>query len=89
MMTLMTLLATARHAAPPHPAPHGAPLASERRDDVRLFAVMRFILAFAGLAIIYVDPTQPSANEGLTYGAFALYTLYAAGQVRAGPRLPA
>ena len=62
----------------PHAAGPGAPASYERHDDVRLFGAMRFMLAFAGLAIIYVDPTQPSANEAITYGAFALYSLYAA-----------
>jgi signal transduction histidine kinase len=55
----------------------GAPAADAR--DARLFAAMRFILAFAGLAIIYLDPTEPSANAGATYGAFALYCAYALG----------
>lgn len=46
--------------------------------DARLFAAMRFFLAFAGLAIIYLDPTEPSSREILTYGAFVLYCCYAA-----------
>jgi len=46
--------------------------------DAKLFAAMRFILSFAGLAIIYVDPTDSSSSEVLTYGAFALYCVYAA-----------
>ena len=29
---------------------------------------MRCILAFAGLVIVYIDPTEPSSREGLTYG---------------------
>lgn len=46
--------------------------------DAGLFAAMRFILAFAALAIIYLDPTEPSSREALTYGALALYCGYAA-----------
>ncbi|HYH40785.1 MAG TPA: hypothetical protein VD867_02285 [Burkholderiales bacterium] len=46
--------------------------------DASLFAAMRFILAFTGLAIIYFDPTDPGSREALTYGAFALYCVYAA-----------
>jgi len=46
--------------------------------DARLFAAMRFILAFAALAIIYIDPTEPSSRKGLTYGALVLYCGYAA-----------
>ena len=46
--------------------------------DARLFAAMRFILAFAGLAIIYLDPTEPSSKAILTYGAFVVYCGYAA-----------
>ena len=52
--------------------------ASGDAGDAKLFAAMRFILSFAGLAIIYVDPTEPSSREVLTYGAFALYCVYAA-----------
>ena len=75
----MSRFAPGQHAAPSEPLRKPTlPLVSEQREDVRLFALMRFILAFAGLAIIYVDPTQPSANEELTYGVFALYSLYAA-----------
>lgn len=46
--------------------------------DAGLFAAMRFILAFAALAIIYIDPTEPSSREAVTYGALALYCGYAA-----------
>lgn len=54
------------------------PATNSDAGDARLFAAMRFILAFAGLAIIYLDPTEPSSREALTYGAFALYCAYAA-----------
>ena len=47
--------------------------------DARLFAAMRFILAFAGLAIVYLDPTEPSSRQGLTHGVLGLYCGYSAG----------
>jgi signal transduction histidine kinase len=47
--------------------------------DARLFAAMRVILAFAGLVIVYLDPTEPSSKQGLTYGVLASYCIYAAG----------
>lgn len=46
--------------------------------DAGLFAAMRFILAFTALAVVYIDPTQPSSREAVTYGALALYFGYAA-----------
>ena len=39
---------------------------------------MRCILAFAGLVIVYLDPTEPSSREGLTYGVLVSYCVYAA-----------
>jgi signal transduction histidine kinase len=53
-------------------------LAIDDAGDARLFAAMRFILVLAGLVIVYLDPTEPSAREGLTYGVLASYCIYAA-----------
>lgn len=65
-------------AGEPHRLHTQSGVATGDAGDARLFAAMRFILAFAGLAIIYVDPTQPSSREGLTYGVLASYCGYAA-----------
>jgi signal transduction histidine kinase len=61
-----------------HSLPLQAGATSGYSEDARLFAAMRFILAFAGLIIIYIDPTEPSSREAATYGALALYCAYAA-----------
>jgi signal transduction histidine kinase len=44
--------------------------------DVRMIAAIRCILAFSGLVIIYVDPTQPAIFSALTYSSLAFYTLW-------------
>jgi signal transduction histidine kinase len=44
--------------------------------DVRMIAAIRCILAFSGLVIIYVDPTQPAIFSTLTYTSLVIYTLW-------------
>lgn len=44
--------------------------------DVRMIAAIRCILAFSGLVIIYVDPTQPAIFSALTYSSLTFYTLW-------------
>lgn len=80
-MNDVTAMREAALAAPGAGEPHRltqSGVTNGDAGDARLFAAMRFILAFAGLAIIYVDPTQPSSREGLTYGVLVLYCGYAA-----------
>ena len=65
-------------AGEPHRLHTQSGLANGDAGDARLFAAMRFILAFAGLVIVYLDPTEPSSREGLTYGVLTSYCVYAA-----------
>lgn len=44
--------------------------------DVRMIAAIRCILAFSGLVIIYVDPTQPAIFSALTYSSLVIYALW-------------
>jgi signal transduction histidine kinase len=44
--------------------------------DVRMIAVMRCILAFSGLVIAYVDPTQPAIFSALTYSSLVAYGIW-------------
>ena len=44
--------------------------------DVRMIAAIRCILAFSGLVIIYVDPTQPAIFSALTYSSLAIYAIW-------------
>lgn len=44
--------------------------------DVRMIAAIRCILAFTGLVIIYVDPTQPAIFSALTYSSLVIYGLW-------------
>ena len=46
--------------------------------DVRMIAVMRCILAFSGLVIAYVDPTQPAIFSALTYSSLIIYGVWSA-----------
>jgi hypothetical protein len=46
--------------------------------DNRMIAAMRLVLAASALAVIYIDPEEPSRFIATTYGAFILYTLYSA-----------
>ncbi|MEO8441411.1 MAG: hypothetical protein ABI547_02920, partial [Betaproteobacteria bacterium] len=66
-------------AAEPQRPPAQSGVIDSDAGDARLFAAMRFFLAFAALVVIYIDPTEPSSREHLTYGALALYCIYAAG----------
>lgn len=46
--------------------------------DLRMVAVMRFVLAFSALLIIYIDPAEPDRFVFETYLVLVLYTLYSA-----------
>ena len=47
--------------------------------DARMIALMRCVLAFAGLAFIYVDPTQSRGLGAPTYGALVGYCIWGVG----------
>ena len=51
----------------------------------RLIARMRLLLAFSALAILYVDPAEPTRFVALTYGSLFAYCVWAAYQYRATP----
>ena len=44
--------------------------------DVRMIAAIRCILAFSGLVIVYVDPTQPAIFSALTYTSLVVYGIW-------------
>jgi signal transduction histidine kinase len=44
--------------------------------DVRMIAAIRCILAFSGLVIVYVDPTQPAIFSALTYTSLVIYGIW-------------
>ena len=44
--------------------------------DARMVALMRCVLTLSGLAIIFVDPTEPARFVGLTYGSLVVYCLW-------------
>ncbi len=44
--------------------------------DDRLICLMRLILAFSALVIIYIDPSEPDRLVFVTYGALLFYNLY-------------
>ncbi len=43
-----------------------------------MIGLVRLLLAFASLVIIYVDPTEPDKHVALTYLSLVLYTIYSA-----------
>jgi signal transduction histidine kinase len=44
--------------------------------DVRMIAVMRGILAFSALLVVYVDPTRPAAFSALAYSSLLVYGMW-------------
>jgi signal transduction histidine kinase len=46
--------------------------------DDRMIALVRLSLALAALVIIFIDPTEPDKNVGLTYLSLVLYAAYGA-----------
>ncbi|MFL6282557.1 MAG: GAF domain-containing sensor histidine kinase [Pyrinomonadaceae bacterium] len=46
--------------------------------DDRMIGLVRLVLAFASLVIIFIDPTEPDKNVALTYLSLVLYTIYSA-----------
>jgi signal transduction histidine kinase len=46
--------------------------------DSRLVCLMRLVLSFTALAVIYVDPSEPDRFVAATYAALALYFFYSA-----------
>ncbi|HEV7889627.1 MAG TPA: hypothetical protein VGP08_03260, partial [Pyrinomonadaceae bacterium] len=53
------------------------PPALQAVDD-RMIGLVRLVLAFSALVIIYIDPTEPDKNVELTYLSLVLYTAYSA-----------
>jgi signal transduction histidine kinase len=49
---------------------------SKRWIDLRKISLMRVILAFSALLVIYIDPSEPNRFVGLTYLALAGYGIY-------------
>jgi signal transduction histidine kinase len=43
-----------------------------------MIGLVRLVLAFASLVIIFIDPTEPDKNVALTYLSLVLYTIYSA-----------
>lgn len=43
-----------------------------------MIGLVRLVLAFAALVIIFIDPTEPDKNVEVTYGSLVLYTAYSA-----------
>ena len=41
--------------------------------DVRMVALMRCVLTLSGLAIIWIDPTEPARYVEVTYGSLIIY----------------
>jgi signal transduction histidine kinase len=46
--------------------------------DGRLVCLMRLVLSFSALAVIFVDPSEPDRFVAATYAALGLYLLYSA-----------
>lgn len=46
--------------------------------DARMLALMRCVLAFTALAIIWIDPSEPQRLVELTYTSLAVYCIYSA-----------
>lgn len=46
--------------------------------DARMIGVMRCVLAFSGLAIIWLDPTEPARLAALTYTSLVVYCIWSA-----------
>lgn len=46
--------------------------------DARLLVLVRCVLAFSALAIIWIDPSEPTRLVELTYASLAAYCLYSA-----------
>jgi signal transduction histidine kinase len=46
--------------------------------DDRMIGLVRLVLAFSSLVIIFIDPTEPDKNVALTYLSLVLYTIYSA-----------
>lgn len=46
--------------------------------DARMLALMRCVLAFSALVIIWIDPSEPRRLVALTYASLAACCLYSA-----------
>lgn len=67
----MTARDAARGARPPDEM-----LSTPESVDGRLVCLMRLVLSFSALVIIYVDPSEPDRFVAATYAALTLYLLY-------------
>ena len=54
--------------------------------DARMLVLMRCVLAFTALAIIWLDPAEPTRLVELTYSSLAVYCLYGVGVAHASYR---
>jgi signal transduction histidine kinase len=54
------------------------PASAATTADNQIIAAMRLVLAASALAIIIIDPLEPSQLSPLTYATLALYTCYSA-----------
>jgi signal transduction histidine kinase len=54
--------------------------------DARIVAFMRCVLALSGLAIIYIDPTEPARFVELTYTSLSAYSVWSLFQLVAAHR---
>ena len=63
------------------PLTHEGTYSPPRLDtvDARMVALMRCVLTISGLAIIWIDPTEPARYVGLTYASLVVYCLWSVG----------
>jgi signal transduction histidine kinase len=65
---------------------HSSPRAAASSVDARMVALMRCILVISGLAIIYIDPTEPARYVQLTYLSVSAYCVWSLAQLVAAHR---
>jgi signal transduction histidine kinase len=63
-----------------------APARAASSVDARMVSLMRCILAVSGLAIIYIDPTEPARYVQLTYVSVGAYCAWSLAQLVAAHR---
>jgi signal transduction histidine kinase len=64
-------------SAKPHPVFSTIPSALRvDKVDARMLDIMRCVLAYSALAIIWIDPSEPARLVELTYASLAFYCLY-------------
>lgn len=63
-------------AEAPPAVPHAA-IERVETVDARMLALVRCVLAYSALVIIYIDPSEPTRLVEITYASLAAYCLYA------------